>query len=228
MNIVECRDIKKTYQQGRIAISALNGITLTIEKGGFVALAGPSGSGKTTLLNIIGGLDSADSGEVRMAGNLLKEMNQSDLASLRLNQVGFIFQAYNLIPVLSALENVEFVMLLQGVSKRERQARARAILDDVGLEGMQDRRPAELSGGQQQRVAVARAIVSDPSIVLADEPTANLDSGTGQALLEMMREMNHKKNVTFIFSTHDKMVMDYAKRLIQIRDGRVDNDHGPI
>ena len=225
MNIVECRDIKKTYQQGRITVSALNGVTLTIEKGGFVALAGPSGSGKTTLLNIIGGLDSADSGEVRMGGNLLKEMNQSDLASLRLNQVGFIFQAYNLIPVLSALENVEFVMLLQGVSKRERQARARAILDDVGLEGMQDRRPAELSGGQQQRVAVARAIVSDPSIVLADEPTANLDSGTGQALLEMMREMNHKKNVTFIFSTHDKMVMDYAKRLIQIRDGRVDNDH---
>jgi len=228
MNIVECLDIIKTYQQGRIAISALNGITLTIEKGGFVALAGPSGSGKTTLLNIIGGLDSADSGEVRMAGNLLKEMTQSDLASLRLNQVGFIFQAYNLIPVLSALENVEFVMLLQGVSKRERQARARAILDDVGLEGMQDRRPAELSGGQQQRVAVARAIVSDPSIVLADEPTANLDSGTGQALLEMMREMNHKKDVTFIFSTHDKMVMDYAKRLIHIRDGRVDNDHGPI
>jgi len=225
MNIVECRDIKKTYQQGRITVSALNGVTLTIEKGGFVALAGPSGSGKTTLLNIIGGLDSADSGEVRMGGNLLKEMNQSDLASLRLNQVGFIFQAYNLIPVLSALENVEFVMLLQGVSKRERQVRAQAILDDVGLKDMNDRRPAELSGGQQQRVAVARAIVSGPSIVLADEPTANLDSGTGQALLEMMREMNHKKNVTFIFSTHDKMVMDYAKRLIQIRDGRVDNDH---
>ena len=163
-----------------------------------------------------------------MGGNLLKEMNQSDLASLRLNQVGFIFQAYNLIPVLSALENVEFVMLLQGVSKRERQVRAQAILDDVGLKDMNDRRPAELSGGQQQRVAVARAIVSGPSIVLADEPTANLDSGTGQALLEMMREMNQKKDVTFIFSTHDKMVMDYAKRLIQIRDGRVDNDHGPI
>lgn len=228
MNIVECRDIKKTYQQGRITVSALNGATLTIEKGGFVALAGPSGSGKTTLLNIIGGLDSPDSGEVRMGGNLLKEMTQSDLASLRLNQVGFIFQAYNLIPVLSALENVEFVMLLQGVSKKERQARARAILDDVGLQDMHDRRPAELSGGQQQRVAVARAIVSGPSIVLADEPTANLDSGTGKALLEMMRNMNQKKDVTFIFSTHDKMVMDYAKRLIHIRDGRVDNDHGPI
>ena len=224
MNIVECIDIEKTYRQGKMEVRALNGVSLSIEKGGFIALAGPSGSGKTTLLNIIGGLDSADSGGVIVNGNSLDKMNQSELASLRLRNIGFIFQAYNLIPVLSAVENVEYVMLLQGVPPVERRERARAILDDVGLEGKYDRRPAELSGGQQQRVAVARAIVSDPSIVLADEPTANLDSKTGQGLLEMMKEMNEKKKVTFIFSTHDKMVMDYARRLILIKDGLVAND----
>jgi len=221
MNIVECTDIKKTYQQGNVEITALNGVSLTIEKGGFVALAGPSGSGKTTLLNIVGGLDVADSGSVILNGNVLGRMTQSDLASLRLHKIGFVFQAYNLVPVLSALENVEFVMLLQGIPPAERRERARVILDDVGLAGTYDRRPAELSGGQQQRVAVARAIVSDPSIVLADEPTANLDSKTGRGLLEMMRQMNEKKSATFIFSTHDKMVMDYARRLILIRDGLV-------
>jgi putative ABC transport system ATP-binding protein len=187
-------------------------------------LAGPSGSGKTTLLNVIGGLDHADSGTVTVNGHVLREMNQTELAHLRLHRVGFVFQAYNLIPVLSALENVEFVMLLQGVPAGERRRKARAILDEVGLQGKYDRRPAELSGGQQQRVAVARAIVSGPAIVLADEPTANLDSGTGKDLLEMMRAMNQKMNVTFIFSTHDKMVMEYAARLIHIRDGRVDDD----
>jgi putative ABC transport system ATP-binding protein len=157
-------------------------------------------------------------------GNVLTEMTQSELAQLRLHKVGFVFQAYNLIPVLSAQENVEFVMLLQGVSPAERRERARAILDDVGLAGVYDRRPAELSGGQQQRVAVARSIVSDPSIVLADEPTANLDSKTGASLLEIMEEMNEKKQVTFIFSTHDKMVMDFAHRLIYLRDGRIVED----
>jgi len=224
MNIVECIDIKKIYEQGQVEVQALRGISLSIKKGGFVAVAGPSGSGKTTVLNIIGGLDSADSGRVMVDGNVLDEMNRSQLANLRLHNIGFVFQAYNLIPVLSALENVEYVMLLQGVPVADRRQRAKTILDDVGLEDKYDRRPAELSGGQQQRVAVARAIVSNPSIVLADEPTANLDSKTGQDLLELMQEMNEKKKVTFIFSTHDHMVMDYARRLVKIRDGRVVDD----
>ena len=224
MNIVECRDVKKIYRQGKVEVNAFNGVSLTIKKGGFVALAGPSGSGKTTMLNIIGGLDLADSGRIMVDGNALDKMTQSELASLRLQKVGFVFQAYNLIPVLSAFENVEFVMLLQGVRSAERRELARAILDDVGLQGKYDRRPAELSGGEQQRVAVARAIVSNPSIVLADEPTANLDSKTGKGLLEMMRQLNEKKKATFIFSTHDKMVMDYARRLVLIRDGLVADD----
>ena len=224
MNIVECIDIKKTYEQGQVEVQALRGISLSIKKGGFVAVAGPSGSGKTTVLNIIGGLDSADSGRVMVDGNVLDEMNQSQLANLRLHNIGFVFQAYNLIPVLSALEIVEYVMLLQGVPVADRRQRAKTILDDVGLEDKYNRRPAELSGGQQQRVAVARAIVSNPSIVLADEPTANLDSKSGQDLLELMQEMNEKKKVTFIFSTHDHMVMDYARRLVKIRDGRVVDD----
>ncbi len=224
MDIVECADIVKTYQQGRMEVRALNGVSLAVAKGGFVALAGPSGSGKTTMLNLIGGLDLPNSGRIVVDGNDYENMDQTQLASLRLHKVGFVFQAYNLIPVLSAMENVEFVMLLQGVAAADRQKRARAILDEVGLEGKYGRRPAELSGGQQQRVAVARAIVSDPAIVLADEPTANLDSKTGQGLLEMMKEMNEKKKVTFIFSTHDKMVMDYARRLVLIKDGRVVDD----
>ena len=224
MSIVECIDVKKTYRQGKVEVNALNGVSLSIEKGAFVALAGPSGSGKTTMLNIIGGLDLADSGRITVEGNTLDRMTQSELASLRLQKVGFVFQAYNLIPVLSALENVEFVMLLQGVPPAERTERAKAILDDVGLAGKYDRRPAELSGGEQQRVAVARAIVSDPSIVLADEPTANLDSKTGKGLLEIMKQLNEKKRATFIFSTHDKMVMDYARRLVLIRDGLVADD----
>ncbi len=224
MNIVECRNVKKIYRQGRMQTTALDGIDLDVEKGGFVALAGPSGSGKTTLLNIVGGLDSADEGTVLLDGNALEKMNESKLADLRLRKVGFVFQSYNLIPVLSALENVEFGMLLQGVPAKERGERARAILDDVGLADKYDRRPSELSGGQQQRVAVPRAIVANPAIVLADEPTANLDSKTGNGLLELMREMNVSKNATFIFSTHDEMVMDYARRLVTIRDGRIVED----
>jgi len=224
MKMVECVDVKKTYRQGKVEVSALNGMSLSIEKGDFVALAGPSGSGKTTMLNIIGGLDLADSGSIMVDGNALDKMTQSELASLRLQKVGFVFQAYNLIPVLSALENVEFVMLLQGVPSAERRELAKAMLDDVGLAGKFDRRPAELSGGEQQRVAVARAIVSNPSIVLADEPTANLDSKNGTGLMEMMKQMNEKKKATFIFSTHDKMVMDYARRLVLIRDGLVADD----
>jgi len=224
MNIVECRDVKKIYRQEKVEVHALRGVNLDIEEGGFIALAGPSGSGKTTLLNLIGGLDCADAGTITLDGNHINEMNQSALADLRLHKIGFVFQAYNLIPVLSALENVEFVMLLQGVATAERRERAAAILADVGLAEAMNRRPAELSGGQQQRVAVARAIVSNPSIVMADEPTANLDSKTGQGLMEMMREMNEKKKVTFIFSTHDKMVMDYARRLVLLRDGLVADD----
>jgi putative ABC transport system ATP-binding protein len=224
MNIVECEDIRKTYAQGRLAVTALDGVSLKIERGGFLALAGPSGSGKTTLLNIIGGLDRPDSGSVSVDGKPLHRMRAAQLAEMRLRKVGFVFQSFNLIPVLSALENVEFGMLLQGVPAVERRRRAREILDDVGLEGRYDRRPAELSGGQQQRVAVARCIVSNPAIVLADEPTANLDSKTGNSLLELMREINAKRSVTFVFSTHDAMVMDYARRLVLIRDGRIEED----
>ncbi len=224
MNIVECRDVNKTYQQGQVQIDALKDVSFCIETGAFVALAGPSGSGKTTLLNLIGGLDSADSGDITVDGNPFGQMSQSQLAKLRLYKVGFVFQAYNLIPVLSAAENVEFVMLLQRIPVSERKQRARAILDEVGLGGKYDRRPSQLSGGQQQRVAVARAIVSNPSIVLADEPTANLDSKTGKGLLEIMKKMNLEKQITFIFSTHDKMVMDYARRLILLQDGRLADD----
>jgi putative ABC transport system ATP-binding protein len=224
MNIVECRGLKKIYRQGQVEVLALNDVDLDISRGDFLALAGPSGSGKTTLLNLIGGLDHATAGEVILDDQTLSGMSQSQLAALRLHHVGFVFQSYNLIPVLTAMENVEFILLLQGLPPAERQERARAILDDVGLEGLYGRRPAELSGGQQQRVAVARAIVSEPAIVLADEPTANLDSQTGQGLLELMREMNEKKGVTFIFSTHDKMVMDYAKRLVLLKDGKVAGD----
>ena len=224
MRIVECEEVIKTYHQGKVEVAALRGVSLSIDKGAFVALAGPSGSGKTTVLNMIGGLDTADSGRIVVAGNDFNDMNASQLAELRLHKIGFVFQSYNLIPVLSALENVEYVMLLQGVKAEERKQRAVAILDEVGLKDMYHRRPAELSGGQQQRVAVARAIVSDPAIVLADEPTANLDSDNGNGLLEMMKRMNETKGVTFIFSTHDKMVMDYAQRLVNIRDGVVTDD----
>jgi putative ABC transport system ATP-binding protein len=224
MNIVECVDVNKAYQQGRVTVQALKDVSLQIEKGAFLAVAGPSGSGKTTLLNMIGGLDRIDSGRILVDSEVFETMSQSQLANLRLHKIGFVFQAYNLIPVLSAIENVEYVMLLQGLPTHERRQKARAILDDVGLEGKYNRRPAELSGGQQQRVAVARAIVSDPSIVLADEPTANLDSKTGQGLLEMMKQMNVEKQITFIFSTHDRMVMNYARRLVKLRDGRLVED----
>ena len=224
MNIVETRDVTKVYDQGKVKVQALRGVSLGIQKGDFMALAGPSGSGKTTLLNLIGGLDTMDEGSVRVEGNRINDMSQSELARLRLNRIGFVFQAYNLVPVLSAVENVEFILLLQGVTPAERRDRARAILDEVGLADLYDRRPAELSGGQQQRVAVARVIVSNPAIVLADEPTANLDSTTGKSLLALMGQMNTDRQVTFVFSTHDRMVMEHARRLVYIRDGRIAND----
>jgi putative ABC transport system ATP-binding protein len=224
VKIVECFNINKTYKQGQVTVQALKDVSLTIEKGEFLAVAGPSGSGKTTLLNMIGGLDAIDSGRICVDGKMFETMSQSQLADLRLHKIGFVFQAYNLIPVLSAIENVEYVMLLQGLPSKERRSKAMSILDEVGLEEKYNRRPAELSGGQQQRVAVARAIVSNPAIVLADEPTANLDSKTGQGLLEMMKTMNIEKQITFIFSTHDRMVMEYARRLVKLRDGRLVDD----
>lgn len=224
MNSVECTDIIKTYHQGSITVNALKGINVSIKTGEFTAVAGPSGSGKTTLLNIIGGLDNADSGSIIVSGHCFDKLNDSQLTELRLKSIGFVFQAYNLIPVLSAIENVEYVMLLQGVPARERRQRSMAILDDVGLEYKYNCRPAELSGGEQQRVAVARAIVSNPLLVLADEPTANLDSETGRGLLEIMKRMNRERQVTFIFSTHDNMVMNYADRLVLMKDGQIVDD----
>jgi putative ABC transport system ATP-binding protein len=190
VKIVQCCNINKSYKQGQVTVQALQDLSLQIDKGEFLAVAGPSGSGKTTLLNMIGGLDEIDSGSICVDGKTFETMSQSQLADLRLHKIGFVFQAYNLIPVLSAIENVEYVMLLQGLPSKERRSKAMSILDEVGLEEKYNRRPAELSGGQQQRVAVARAIVSNPAIVLADEPTANLDSKTGQGLLEMMKTMN--------------------------------------
>ncbi len=224
MKIVESINVSKTYQQGKVAVNALKNVNLTIEKGEFMALAGPSGSGKTTLLNLIGGLDLPGEGKIIVNGNDYSKMNPSQLAELRLFKIGFVFQAYNLIPVLSAVENVEYVMLLQGAPEKERKEKAERILDEVGLGDKYSRRPNELSGGQQQRVAVARAIVSNPAIVLADEPTANLDSKTGDGLLTLMKKINEKKQVTFIFSTHDRMVMEYAARMVHIRDGQVAED----
>lgn len=224
MSIVEAVSVTKTYRQGEVSVHALSDITLSMNKGEFTALAGPSGSGKTTLLNLFGGLDDPTSGSISLDGEVITGLSQTRLADIRLRKIGFVFQAYNIIPVLSAQENVEYVMLMQGVPAEERAERARSVLDDVGLGGMFDRRPAELSGGQQQRVAVARAIVSNPSIVLADEPTANLDSKTGEGLIEMMVEMNEKRGVTFIFSTHDQMVMDYAKRIVRLKDGLIVGD----
>jgi putative ABC transport system ATP-binding protein len=199
-------------------------VDLEIPRGQFVTLAGPSGSGKTTLLNLVGGLDQPSAGAITLAGRRLDRLSPAELADLRLQSVGFVFQAYNLIPVLTARENVEFVMELQGVSGGRRHALSREILGEVGLDGMADRRPAELSGGQQQRVAVARAIVSRPAVVLADEPTANLDSQTARELVELMRALNEKHGTTFLISTHDPMVMELAPRRIGLRDGRIVDD----
>lgn len=224
MAIIEVKSVKKIYGIDGVETVALRGVDLDIEEGEFSAIAGPSGSGKTTLLNIIGALDSPTEGYVTLGGMDITRMSASQLSDMRLHNLGFIFQAYNLIPVLSAVENVEFVMLLQRVSKDERRRRAMAILEEVGLKGMEYKRPNEMSGGQQQRVAVARAIVGEPKLILADEPTANLDSATGASLLDMMRKLNSEKGVTFLFSTHDKMVMDYSRRLIRLTDGKISSD----
>ena len=222
--IVQLEGITKVYQQQSIAVPALAGIDLEIHKGEFVVLVGPSGSGKTTLLNLIGGLDAPTAGRIRVAGTEIGRMNKTELAQVRLNKIGFVFQEFNLIPVLSALENVEFVMLLQGVSEAQRRSRAITLLKEMGMEGLEHRRPNELSGGQQQRVAVARAIAAEPIIVLPDEPTANLDSKAGGALMDMMRRLNEEKGISFVFSTHDPMVVERARRVIRMRDGRIESD----
>ncbi|MDH3514118.1 MAG: ABC transporter ATP-binding protein [Gammaproteobacteria bacterium] len=221
---VVCRHVSKVYRQNAVAVQALTGIDLEVPRKDFLCLSGPSGSGKSTLLNLIGGLDKPTGGEIEVDGVNLASLNKGGLARLRLHRIGFVFQAYNLVPVLTARENVEFVMQLQGVAKTERYTRAMDIFKEVGLDGLEDRRPGELSGGQQQRVAVARAIVSEPSLVLADEPTANLDSKTAENLMQLLRHMNQEHGVTFIFSTHDKLVMDFSRRLITLHDGSIVND----
>ncbi|MEE2776395.1 MAG: ABC transporter ATP-binding protein [Acidobacteriota bacterium] len=222
--IVSMRDVKKVYEQGSIEVHALRGIDLTIQKGEFTAICGPSGSGKTTTLNLIGALDAPTSGDITIEGESLLGKSRKQLSQLRRDRIGFVFQAYNLMPVLTAYENAEIVLAVQGVPYEERHGKVMKLLADVGLEGMEDRKPMELSGGQQQRVAVARAIASNPAIVLADEPTANVDSETADRLLDMMETLNREAGITFLFSTHDSRVMDRARRVVRIVDGAVESD----
>ncbi len=222
--VIVAKGIRKVYSENGVPVEAVRGIDLTITSGEFTAIVGPSGSGKTTFLNIISGLDTPTGGEVWLSGRKLSDMSGRELSDYRRDQVGFIFQAYNLIPVLTVEENVEYIMLLQGVPQSERHERVVRILAELGLEGSSTRLPTQLSGGQQQRVAIARAMVSNPSLILADEPTANLDSTTGGELLDMMRELNENRGMTFIFSTHDTMVMERARRLVTLQDGRVARD----
>lgn len=222
--IVKLEGVTKVYQEGKVAVPALREIDLSIQKGEFAAVAGPSGSGKTTLLNIIGGLDQPTKGSVSLEGNYLEQMRRGELSRLRLNRIGFIFQSYNLIPVLTAFENAEFVLLLQKRPAEERRQRVANLLEEVGLSGLDSRFPREMSGGQQQRVAIARSIASEPALVLADEPTANVDSHTASELLGLMETLNHEKGVTFLFSTHDPAVMQRARRLISLKDGGVEKD----
>ncbi len=224
MSIVRIEQVSKRYQQDSLFVDALSSIDLDIIQGEFTALIGPSGSGKTTLLNLIGALDLPSSGKIWIDDQEIGKLSRYELSRLRLQKLGFIFQEYNLIPVLSALENVEYVMLLQGIDNAQRRERAMTMLREVGLKGLEHRRPAQLSGGQQQRVAVARAIVSQPVIVLADEPTANLDSTTGAALLDLMRNLNETHGITFVFSSHDPMVIERARRVVRLRDGRIVSD----
>ena len=222
--IVQLEDVHKNYRQGQLEVPALRGLDLTVERGEFLALTGPSGSGKTTALNLIGALDEPSSGKVLVEGKDLGKMSRGERSKLRRDRIGFVFQAYNLIPVLTAFENAEMVMRLQGVEPDERRRRVMKLLTEVGLEGMEDRRPDQLSGGQQQRVAIARAIANNPAVTLADEPTANVDSATAEKLLEIMQRLNEEHGVTFIFSTHDPRVMKRAKRIVRLVDGRVESD----
>jgi putative ABC transport system ATP-binding protein len=222
--LVSVKGASKIYRQGAIEVAALTKVDLDIHKGDFAVLAGPSGSGKTTLLNLIGALDTATEGTIELEGKALSSLSGGKLAELRLWHFGFVFQAYNLIPVLSAYENAEYVLLLQGVAGPKRKKRVLDMLEAVGLKGMENRRPAELSGGQQQRVAIARAIVAEPALMLADEPTANLDSKTGADLTELMRDLNRDRGVTFVISAHDPKVIERADRVIELEDGRITKD----
>lgn len=224
MKVIEVENLTKTYNGSEVKVNALNGIDLSIEQGEFTAIVGPSGSGKTTFLNMLGGLDKPSSGEIRIGGTDILSLSSSKLIDFRLRNIGFVFQAYNLIPVLTALENIEFIMQLQGIPKKMREKRAKELLRKVGLGDRMDSRPSKLSGGQQQRVAVARALASKPKFVLADEPTANLDSVSTENLLDMMEELNQKEQITFIFSTHDQRVVQKARRIITLEDGKIIRD----
>lgn len=224
MEIIKTNQLTKIYSDNGLKVVAVNNVDISIKQGEFTAIVGPSGSGKTTLLNMIGGLDNITQGSVEISGTDISSLSENELIDFRLQNIGFVFQAYNLIPVLTAKENVAFIMLLQGVSEKERQLRSEALLKEVGLEDKLDVRPNQLSGGQQQRVAVARALASKPSFILADEPTANLDSSSTTNLLNIMAEMNEKENVTFLFSTHDQRVIDRANRIITIEDGKIISD----
>ncbi len=222
--LVAAQGVKKVFRMGDIAVEALRGIDLEIGSGEFMAIVGPSGSGKTTLLNLIGALDVPTDGRIVLLHRDLGVLSRSERAELRLQSLGFVFQAYNLVPVLTACENVEFVLELQGLDPKERRARAEETLAELGLSQLADRRPSQMSGGQQQRVAVARAVASRPGLVLADEPTANLDSDNAQALLKMMRRLRDEKGMTFVFSTHDPLVVSHAWRVVTLRDGQVQSD----
>jgi putative ABC transport system ATP-binding protein len=222
--MIEINNITKRYQSGETVVEALRGVSLSIGNGEFLSIAGPSGSGKTTLLNLIGCLDTADSGTITIDSVPVGRQEKKELAMLRRQKIGFVFQSFNLIPVLTAYENSSFPLSLLGLDDKEIRERTMQLLEEVGLADMAHRRPAELSGGQQQRVAIARALVKDPELVLADEPTANLDSNTGEEILKLMEKLNHSHGTTFIFSTHDKMVMDYARRLVGLHDGLVQSD----
>ena len=221
MPLFEVKNLKKTYQIGDVKTDALRGVNLTVDKGEFTAIAGPSGSGKSTLLHLMGDLDKPTSGEIYLNGQRVDHLSKKEGAAMRLDKLGFVFQAYNLIPVLTALENAAFVLELQGVSKKEREARALESLRALGMEEFADRRPNQLSGGQQQRVAVARAFAAEPDIILADEPTANLDSKSGGDLIELMKRLNEERGVTFVFSTHDPRLLEHVKRTVEMEDGQI-------
>ena len=222
--VVMARGLTRVYQEEAVPVHALRGVDFSLSSSEFVSLSGPSGSGKSTLLNIVGGLDRQDEGIIELDGEELAPLSEGDLAALRLRKIGFVFQAYNLVPVLSALENVEFILQLQGVGSAERKERAGEALKSLGLSELQDRRPGEMSGGQQQRVAIARAIVTNPVLLLADEPSANLDSETTKELMELLRNLNETQGMTIITATHDTMVMGYATRQVHLRDGTVERD----
>jgi putative ABC transport system ATP-binding protein len=224
MTILKMENVSKTYQSNKVGVQALSDFSMTVEPGEFLSLAGPSGSGKTTALNMIGCLDKPTTGNLYIDGVDISTQSSSDLAILRRNEIGFVFQTFNLIPILSAFENVELPLILKLKGKMnttERKSAVEKILTVVGLKDLMNRKPAEMSGGQQQRVAIARALVKEPKLILADEPTANLDSETGKSILELMHQLNAEKGVTFIFSTHDKMVMDFAKRIVMLKDGKI-------